>query len=271
MEPEALALDEEAPEEERIVIDLKEGIEQEAIAAPEIEMAPAAEVNLDSLTALASTMSSGNVQVYSLDGDVTEPILKKPVRPRFKEVPREGYALGNIANNSNVEIIPLDNRMAEALNLPGAEATMRAWKSDSPDLEPLGDEPQGGFVDVQVPGHKGIRIYFDHDSFILDEGKKGAIATAAEKYRPAPGSYINVEGHASVTANIKDPMQRKVVNLKVSMDRAFAVARALMEKGVPAEMIKAVGWGEVKPSGPVNGMDAESASRRVEIFPDPVQ
>ena len=59
--------------------------------------------------------------------------------------------------------------------------------------------------------------------------------------------------------------ERKIINLKISMDRAFAVSRALIQRGIPAEAIKVVAWGDSRPPPLVNGKNTESAARRVEI------
>ncbi|GJL84932.1 MAG: hypothetical protein DHS20C02_07070 [Micavibrio sp.] len=228
----------------------------------------------------ASSLSNANVQVFSVDG-APGPGLHSLERPATTLSTPGGsnYATGGAFSDPSVQVFPLDDAMARSMGLlPGSVPSgMPAQKpkpveqidlSESrpvslvPGVEPA---PQDDFVALSVPGHDAIRIYFEHDSAKLDEGDIGAITTAAERHTAAGGSVLNVEGHASMEASINDPIKRKIVNLKVSMDRAFTVARKLIEKGVPGDMIRAAGWGDARSSAPADGLDTESASRRVEI------
>ncbi|MCB1556479.1 MAG: OmpA family protein [Alphaproteobacteria bacterium] len=108
------------------------------------------------------------------------------------------------------------------------------------------------------------RLYFKHGSATLDAADRHAIKTIADSYRF--GQTVTVAGHASIPAEVKDPAERKIRNLKVSLDRAFNTTQALIRHGVPAEAIETEGWGETRPaqSGVGSGTDAEN--RRVEIF-----
>jgi flagellar motor protein MotB len=72
------------------------------------------------------------------------------------------------------------------------------------------------------------------------------------------GKKIRVEGHTD-----KDPVARSqdkwIDNLDLSQNRAGAVARYLMERGVDKKNIATVGYGDTHPKG------TKAASRRVEI------
>ena len=130
--------------------------------------------------------------------------------------------------------------------------------------EPLTPAPMGSnFVAVSAPGHSGARVYFDHDSADVDGNGQQTIMSVLQAYGGGP---LSVEGHASTRASITDPVQRKIVNLKVSMERAFNVARSLISGGVPARSVRTVAWGESQPALAMGGKDTESASRRVDIF-----
>lgn len=110
-------------------------------------------------------------------------------------------------------------------------------------------------------------VYFDFGSAKLDQSDLEIVQDVARSFDSSNGVGFDVMGHASVDADIDDPVERKILNLKQSMERAYAVAAALIRQGVPAEALRVSGWGEVRP--PLNippGMDADEASRRVEIF-----
>ncbi len=82
------------------------------------------------------------------------------------------------------------------------------------------------------------------------------------------GGAVRVIGHASSRTQDLDPLRHKLVNFRVSMNRANSVASALMTKGLSAEQlfVGAVSdneplYYEVMPSG-------ESGNQRAEIFLD---
>lgn len=129
-------------------------------------------------------------------------------------------------------------------------------------------EPLAGHSGVMIAGTdvSGMTIiYFGHDSHDLDSESLEKIARLSKEFDSARGQGINVEGHASVTANYADDIQRKIVNLKISMDRALAVSRELIKQGVPAEAIRVTAWGETRPPRKLDGKTPEEASRRVEV------
>lgn len=110
-----------------------------------------------------------------------------------------------------------------------------------------------------------VIVYFAHDSAALSQEALAKIAGVANRFNNAAGYGLTVEGHASVVANYQDEAQRRLVNLKVSMDRAFAVASELIHQGIPAEAVRVMAWGDTHPPRPVGGKTPEEAARRVEI------
>ncbi|MBI4646156.1 MAG: OmpA family protein, partial [Bacteroidia bacterium] len=69
---------------------------------------------------------------------------------------------------------------------------------------------------------------------------------------------IDIAGH---TDNIGDAK----INLKLSQDRANAVAKYLLSKGVPAEQIISNGYGDTKPIVPNDTEEGRQKNRRVEF------
>ncbi|MBX2835190.1 MAG: OmpA family protein [Micavibrio sp.] len=113
-------------------------------------------------------------------------------------------------------------------------------------------------------GDAAVIIYFEHDNTTLASEELNKIEHFALA-KKEPEEEVTVAGHASVKANYPNENLRKTVNLKVSLDRAFAVSQALIQSGVPADSIKVVGWGDSKPPLMVSGKTPEAAARRVEI------
>ena len=75
---------------------------------------------------------------------------------------------------------------------------------------------------------------------------------------------IAIEGHTDAIGSDKD-------NQKLSQERALAVKKFLIERGIPEQNFKAVkGWGEKKPIADNDTEKGRAQNRRVDIQVDPV-
>ncbi len=232
---------------------------------------PLAPIEYRDVAKVIHESSNGRVQIFSLDGEDFEEsdedgfsnssdnVVVEPVSavPLYDENYLNGYP--------GVEVYPLDDAMAELVN-PRLVRPMAPAPTSGPMLLtpfPVSENNAGtrnDFVVMDVGGG-GAVVYFDHDTVMLNPENSSLVNGLAKAYG---GQEISVAGHASVQSSVTDPIQRQIINLKISMDRAFAVARALIEGGVPAERIETKAYGEVRP--PVPGhKPIEIASRRVEI------
>jgi outer membrane protein OmpA-like peptidoglycan-associated protein len=196
--------------------------------------------------------TNGNVEIFPLDGAAlqTQPAATTDA-PSFTfhddgAIPVDTVAAIPISNppptvfsaDPSVEVFPLDG--------PG-----------SADLSSNMVADVGSMNIVNAATGDAAVIYFGRGSTRLGAQDIEKITAIAMMDKPVRG--IAVQGYASTESSIGDPVERKIANLKVSMDRAFAVAKSLMEKGIPGEMIVTHGYGEERP-----GPTAEQ-SRRVEI------
>lgn len=73
---------------------------------------------------------------------------------------------------------------------------------------------------------------------------------------------IRVDGHTDDQKIVYSPWK---TNLRLSANRALAVAEFLIASGLPKERISACGHGEYKPAVPGSSEEARRANRRVEI------
>lgn len=208
--------------------------------------------------------SDPSVQVFSLDevgaaGGHFVPSPTPSVQPSY-------------SGNPSVEIFPLDDVLRTEWENPAyvppievltpAPAAGPLTPTPVPVVSPVGTEPN--FVAIETPGEPLVRIYFDHDATGLEPSDLGGIAEVSERFDPSREfSMISVEGYASVESSEPDPIKRRIVNMRVSMDRVYAVARALMEAGVPAEQIRTVAWGEDQT------ISSAEQARRVDVFKMP--
>lgn len=173
-------------------------------------------------------MASGNIAVYDLDA---------PVVGGFS-----GGA-GPSPQDPNVMVYPLDGW--DQRGLPG--------------LPPPSGTGMGYSSPFMGGGTQGTTIYFrDGSSSLSPQDRRMVEGIAAG----SGGAMLSVEGHASSGAGTGDPVQRRIVNLKASMDRAFSVSSQLIRDGVAPESIRTTAWGDTRPAG------SDEQNRRVEIRPD---
>ncbi len=162
----------------------------------------------------------------------------------------------------------------------GADPSVETYSSsESADYPPL--EPPAQVSSMSEPGPQPeindglVTVYFDYGSSSLTPDDLDIIQLLTQRFDPTRGVGLDIMGHASAQSEIEDPVERKLANLKESMDRAYAVASALIKNGIPSEALRVSGWGDLRPptqaSGVSGGMDPEAAARRVEIFSQALQ
>lgn len=99
-------------------------------------------------------------------------------------------------------------------------------------------------------------IRFEESSSRIDAASSELLDEVATALRPCLGSIIAVTGHT-------DRSGTEPANLALSQERAIAVERALMQRGIPADGLRARGVGS---ASPVPGLDpADPANRRIEF------
>jgi outer membrane protein OmpA-like peptidoglycan-associated protein len=69
---------------------------------------------------------------------------------------------------------------------------------------------------------------------------------------------VSIEGH---TDNVGTPQSNKIL----SQERAKSVVNAAVQKGIVAERMTAVGWGQEKPIADNRSEDGRAKNRRVEV------
>lgn len=226
----------------------------------------------------AEEMTGGSVKVYSLDGDAPAPVFGDEAGP--------GYALrapdANLpGTDTNVQVFSLDDGPASYDNgippmmppsggapymspFPPEQASGGVMLRPPPGYTDGGAYEQGVTVSHPSMGGRGAEIHFNHGSSRLTgEGKQVVQSVAQQQMQYNPAGMIEVEGHASTRAEVADPIERRIMNLKISMDRAFKVSSALIRSGVPATAIKTTAYGDTRPAAD------EAGSRRVNILTAP--
>ena len=120
--------------------------------------------------------------------------------------------------------------------------------------------PTGGSVKVAT-------IQFVSGSARLSQGDRNILSAVYRLHRQR-GGRVRVVGHSSSRTRSMDPIRHKMVNFKISADRAEAVAGALVRAGLRRDDISLSArsdsdplYYEVMPTG-------EAGNRRAEVFID---
>jgi len=108
-------------------------------------------------------------------------------------------------------------------------------------------------------------IYFWEGSSKLSSDDLNVLMQIAEMQR-AYGGVVHVVGHASMRTSSMDYTRHQQANQRVSEERANAVARQLMEYGVPEGAIQAAAAGDSQPLYSEAMPSGEAANRRAEVY-----
>ncbi|MCK5284408.1 MAG: OmpA family protein [Alphaproteobacteria bacterium] len=224
---------------------------------------------LTDISAVVRASTNGSVELFGFD-DMNMSFVQEHIQEPLPvdSVLQHGKVQRLMSEDSNVQIFPLDGVVSDVMPF-SSPVSFLSSQSESMNLitRQYVDSSDLDMSFVSAPDVCDvIKIYFDHDSSTLDYVDLAQIDLVSRIFDAKRDSFLSVEGHASVRANYSDTFQRKMVNLKISMDRALNVAKGLVKKGVPVEAIRTVAWGDARQSVFVDGKDAESASRRVEII-----
>ena len=108
-------------------------------------------------------------------------------------------------------------------------------------------------------------VFFNNGSSGLNSKAKALIRNVADSYKARRGS-LRIVGHASSrTRNL--PVQRhKIVNFRISLDRATAVANELIKLGVDKSAIQIAAVSDSQPVFFESMPEGEAGNRRAEIF-----
>ncbi len=111
---------------------------------------------------------------------------------------------------------------------------------------------------IDKDGFVALYINFDTGKATIKQDSNEILDKAAEALKSASALKIEVGGH---TDNVGTP----AANLKLSEDRAKAVAAALVARGVEASRLTAKGYGQSNPVADNRAEDGRAKNRRVEL------
>lgn len=101
-------------------------------------------------------------------------------------------------------------------------------------------------------------IYFDTDSYDLDDRSQSEISSVMEVLIENPGMVIEIRGHT-------DDIGARNYNKVLSENRALSVYKELIEKGISAKQLSYAGFGDSLPIVPNDSDINRQSNRRIEF------
>lgn len=136
-----------------------------------------------------------------------------------------------------------------------------AWAQDAaqqnPAVAPVTAPAPGGPMQGAEPSGSLV-LLFETGSAAIDAQHQAILDQASRLYREGRPIIMIVSGSA-------DAVGSPAHNLNLSQQRANAVARGLLARGIPAERTQILAKGETNPAVPARRGVPEAQNRRVEI------
>jgi OOP family OmpA-OmpF porin len=107
-------------------------------------------------------------------------------------------------------------------------------------------------------GFMALYINFDTGKSDIKPESMGIIGQIAALLKAHPDLKVSIEGH---TDNVGTPQSNKTL----STQRAKSVMNAVVQKGIAATRLTALGWGQEKPIADNRSEEGKAKNRRVEI------
>jgi outer membrane protein OmpA-like peptidoglycan-associated protein len=128
------------------------------------------------------------------------------------------------------------------------------------EMEPMTQEVTADamYSALNKDGFMALYINFDTGKSDIKPESKGIIEQIAALLQAHPELKVSIEGH---TDNVGTPQSNKTL----SSQRAKSVMNAVVQKGIAATRLTAVGWGQEKPIADNRSEEGRAKNRRVEI------
>lgn len=117
-----------------------------------------------------------------------------------------------------------------------------------------------------VKGRIGV-ILFGFGSASLDQSGRKMLKDAIAKHGQV-GGKLRIVGHASGRTGKKDPVAHRMANFSMSLDRANAVAQALIKQGISPELVSVTAMADSQPAFSEQNTTGMARNQRTEIYID---
>jgi OmpA-OmpF porin, OOP family len=179
-------------------------------------------------------------------------VTRAPAPELVVIVPGPDGAVGAVTVQHDAQAQTLDGAYAAArITASGRLEVGRATEQEVRDVF-------GAALDAQPPRPVLFRLFFGFGTDALTPESAQALAQVAGEIGRRPAAEVIVIGH---TDRIGSDQQ----NDALSLQRAERIRQELVQLGLPADRVEAVGRGEREPLVPTDDEVAEPRNRRVEI------
>ncbi len=243
-------------------------------AQAEAEAKNSKSYNGDGLTAMSNELdvASSSVEIFDMEPNLNYqrggasnyqsiPAVTATYQPRQQQPQRSMAAMPapSYGGASPMMMQPNDSSVT-IYDVDSAQPIMGASPSYNMGFNAQNSYGSTSVYDTGSSAASSNQIFFKHGSSRLGSGDIRKISNLADSAKFAPVNYITVEGFASRPTQVgMNTTQAHILNLRQSMKRSEKVSRALIDKGVPGEKIKTVGWGATRATG------RNSFDRRVDV------
>ena len=139
------------------------------------------------------------------------------------------------------------------------DGNIRSEVVDGESLQVEGESLSGDDSESGAIASPAMTIYFNYDSVLIESQYVEVVDRVAEQLNNKSSLRIRLEGHA-------DERGTRTYNLALGEQRAQSVVDMLLERGVLAEQMNWVSYGEEIPAMVGQGESAWAKNRRVEII-----
>ena len=200
-------------------------------------------------------------------GDTVEEIY----RARLAQGVPTGAAAAAPANAvfgsaGGIESIVVSSQGVEPLSATAAASMSALAAPPRPVMAPA--MPMSSGLSTGISARRGLRvatILFGNGQASLDSSARRVLRDVVAVHRQR-GGKLRVIGHASARTRSMDPVRHKMVNFKVSVDRADAVARELARQGAPRGSISVAARSDTQPIFYEVMPSGEAGNRRAEVY-----
>jgi flagellar motor protein MotB len=140
---------------------------------------------------------------------------------------------------------------------------IRGRRTDVASLPGPGAQP----LELSGDGQQIATVLFDDGSAEISTGAIKLLERVVALHRTR-GGQLRIVGHASIDVPGGDLLHKRLVNFRVSIDRANAVARELVKLGVDPAAISVASVSESQPLYNEKVPAGEAGNRRAEIYLD---
>lgn len=137
-------------------------------------------------------------------------------------------------------------------------ANSNAGQPQVTQIVPADPAPPSPTPQAAAPAPQDLRVYFDSGASRPNAASRATLDQAARLFREGDPLVMTVSGQSDTTGDARR-------NLILSQERATAVARGLMDRGIPATRLQIVAKGESEPLVKTADNTAQAENRAVVI------